>query len=56
MIFLHQDSMSNVKKGLTTMKESLGPVPSAMEAYEIDHNIVAPKRSAKASTNSFPGD
>ena len=48
--------MSNVKKGLTTMKESLGPVPSAMEAYEIDHNIVAPKRSAKASTNSFPGD
>tara|TARA_B100000497_G_C7440592_1_gene274198 strand:+ start:350 stop:520 length:171 start_codon:yes stop_codon:yes gene_type:complete len=56
MIILHQDSIFKVKEGLTTMKESLGPVPSTMEAYEIDHNVVAPKRPTKASTNSFPGD
>jgi len=47
MMTLHQDSMLKVKEGLTTMEESIGTVPPDMEEYEVDHNIVVPKKSAK---------
>ncbi|MGJ8651455.1 MAG: GspE/PulE family protein [Opitutaceae bacterium] len=44
MMTLHQDSILKVKEGLTTMEEAIGTVPPDMEAYEIDHNVVAPKK------------
>jgi hypothetical protein len=48
--------MFQVKESLTMMEEFLVNIPPYMEVYGINRNIVAPKRSAKASTNSFPGD
>lgn len=44
MMTLHQDSILKVKEGLTTMEEAIGTVPPDMEAYEVDHNIVVPKK------------
>ncbi len=46
MMTLHQDSMLKVKEGLTTMEEAIATVPPDMEAYEVDHNVLVPKKSA----------
>ncbi|HAV12328.1 MAG TPA: secretion system protein E [Opitutae bacterium] len=44
MMTLHQDSMLKVKEGLTTMAESIATVPPDMEQYEVDHNVLVPKK------------